>query len=230
MDLSDLQVWHYGLVIGGAILVLGLLLYALGVRKLNVPPVVPAGFGGLAVGLAAGVIWLAGFGYKPNVLEGDEPAGEEAAKGGGGAPKMGGMPKGGGAPKGGFGGGPPGPRIQLINLVNTLDVLVDRPVAITLTANERAAVSGQLRGLAEAGEITDEEAQARLDAILRVVEKDRTALEAVGYRWPRSDAKGGPAPKGGPPPQPNAVPDGPNPFQAPQTAAKLKSLQERLGR
>ena len=235
MELSNLQVWHYGLIIGGAVLVLGLLLYFLGVRKVTVPPVLPAGFAGLAVGFAAGVIWLAGFGYKPNEAGADEPAAEGAAAKGGGAPKGGGMPKGpggkgGGLPKGGGGGGggaPPGPRAQLMSLINALDVLVDRPVAVTLTADDRAAVAAQLRGLDAAGEIKDDEAKAKVDAIRKVLEKDRKALEAVGYRWePAAAAK---SVADAPPPM-DAVLSSPNPFQSPQTVAKLKSLQERLAR
>jgi hypothetical protein len=227
VDLSNLPVWQYGLIIGGALLVLGLLLYFVGVRKVKVAPVVPAAFGGLAAGLAAGVIWLGGFGYKPIGAGGDESPPESETKGGG-APKIGGFPKGGGGiPKGG-GGAPAGPRIQLINLVNALDVLVDRPVAVTITADDRRAIAAQLRGLEAATEIKDDEAKAKLDAILKVLDKDRKAMEAIGYRWPTADPK---APKSGPPaPPPNALTDSPNPFQAPQTVAKLKSLQERLAK
>jgi hypothetical protein len=228
VDLTNLPIWQYGLVVGGALLVVGLLLYFLGVRKVKVPPVVPAGFGGVAAGLAAGVIWLGGFGYKPVGTEDDDPPAEGAAKGGGAAPKMG-MPKG-GPPKGGLGGGagpPAGPRVQLINLVNALDVLVDQPVSVTLTAEERAAVAAQLRGLDTAAEIKEDEAKARLDAILKVVARDRKALEAIGYRWP------GPA-------APKSVTDAPtsvevmlaaaNPFHEPRTKAKVNSLQQRLTR
>lgn len=232
MDLSDLHVWHYGLIIGGAILVLGLVLYLLGVRKIAVAPVVPAGFAGLAVGLAVGVIWLAGFGYKPVDTGADEPAAEGAAKGGA-APKAGGMPKGGGGkgggfPKGGPGGGaPPGPRAQLLNLINALDVLVDRPVAVGLTTEERAAIASQLRGLDAAAEIKDDEAKAKVDAIRKVLEKDRKSLEAIGYRW---EAPAAPKSVADAPPSPEAVLASPNPFKAPQTAAKLQSLRERLAR
>ena len=62
---------------------------------------------------------------------------------GGGAPKGGG-----GGPKGGgFGGGPPGPRVQLVGLVNALDTLVDKPVTLTLSPEDRAAIAAQLKGL-----------------------------------------------------------------------------------
>jgi len=227
VNLNDLQTWHYGAIIGGAVLVLSLIVYFLPARKLRVPAVLTAGIGGLAAGLAVGVIWLAGFGYKmapPDEKAGDEasaakegmPKGAGAPKGGGGAPKGGG-----GAPKGG-GGGPPGPRVQLVGLVNALDTLVDKPVALTISTDDRAAIAAQLKGLDAAGEIKDDEAKARLDAILKVLEKDRKALEAVGYRWPSPDGKG--PPKGGPPK------DSPNPFAEGPNKDRLKSLQERLDR
>ena len=170
MDLNNLDTWHYGAIIGGAVLVLSLIIYFLPARKLKVPAVLTAAIGGLAAGLAVGVIWLAGFGYKlspPDEKAGDEAAaaregagprmGGGAPKGGGGAPKGGGggggAPKGGGgAPKGGFGGGnPPGPRVQLVGLVNALDTLVDKPVTLALSPEDRAAIAEQLQGTGRGG-------------------------------------------------------------------------------
>ena len=66
MDLNDLKTWHYVAAIGGAALLLGFVLYFLPTGKLKVPGVLTAMLGGIATGLALGVIWLAGFGYKPN--------------------------------------------------------------------------------------------------------------------------------------------------------------------
>jgi hypothetical protein len=221
-----LQTWHYVVIGGGVVLVLSFILYFLPVKKLKIPGVLTAMVGGLAVGLATGVIWLAGLGYKPNVEEqpsaesqgGDSPAAKQMAKGGG-MPKAGGMPKGGPG-----GGGPPSPRVQLVTLVNNLDRLVDKPVALTLSAEDRTAIAAQLKGLDKAGSISDDDAKAKLDAILKVVEKDRTALEAIGYRWPSPDGKG---PQkggfGGPPPK-----DSPNPFREAPNGEHLKSLQDRL--
>lgn len=228
MNLNDLQTWHYVIFGGVGVLVLSFILYFLPIKKLKIPGVLTAGVGGLAVGLAVGVIWLAGFGYKPNVEErpstesdgGDSPAAKQMAKGGG-------MPKGsgGGTPKGGFGGGaPPGPRVQLVSLVNTLDRLIDQPVALTLTADDRSAIAAQLKGLDQAGSITEDDAKAKLEAILKVIEKDRKALEAIGYRWPSPDGKGPPKGGfGGPPPK-----DSPNPFREEPNTERLKSLQGRL--
>lgn len=244
MNLDDLKTWHYVLIGGGIALVLSFILYFLPTKKLKVPGVLFAGLGGGALGVAFGVIWLAGFGYRINQpeegttdmtgKEGGPPPAPPAGPGGfgkgGGAP--GGFGKGGGAPggfgkggagKGGIGGGAPlTSRVQLVVLVNALDTLVDQPVALTLTPEERATVAQQLKGLDKANNVTDEDAKARLDTILKVVEKDRKALEAIGYRWPTPEGKG--PPKGGfAPPK-----DSPNPFNDAQAAERLKSLQERL--
>ena len=43
MNLNDLQMWHYGVIIGGALLVLSFILYFLPTRKLKVPAVLTAG-------------------------------------------------------------------------------------------------------------------------------------------------------------------------------------------
>jgi hypothetical protein len=138
---------------------------------------------------------------------------------------MGGMGKGGGGMgKGGGGfGGPPNPRVQLVGLVNALETLVDHPVSLTLTSDEKAAIAEQLKGLDAAAEIKEEDAKARLDAILKVLEKNRPPLEAVGFRWPAPDGKG--PPKGG---FGGAPKDSPNPFAEGSSKEKLKSLQERL--
>jgi hypothetical protein len=227
MNLNDLQTWQYVVIGGVGVLVLSFILYFLPVKKLKIPGVLTAAVGGLAIGLATGVIWLAGMGYKPHADEqpsadskgGDSPAAQQMAKGGG-------MPKGGGGPKGGgFGGGaPPGPRVQLVTLINTLDRFVDQPVALTLTADDRSAIATQLKGLDKAGSISDDDAKAKLEAILKVVEKDRRALEAIGYRWPSPDGKGPPKGGfGGPPPK-----DSPNPFREEPNTEHLKSLQGRL--
>ena len=226
MDFKDPQTWQYGAIVGGAVLILGLIVCFLPVRKLKIPGGVTAAIGGVAAGLFLGILWMASFGYKPNAPE-EPPPDEAAAKGGGGPPGMdkgapkggGGAPKGGGGPKGGFGG--PGPRQQLVGLVNALETVVDRPVALTLTADDKAAIVGHLKGLDTAESIRDEDAKVKLDAIQAILEKDRKALEAVGYRWATPDAKGGGAKVGFPK-------DSPNPFADGLPKERLKSLQERL--
>ena len=220
MDLNNMQTWHYGAIIGGGVLVVGLIVYFLPAGKLKIPGGITAAFGGLALGLAVGIVWMAGFGYQahgPNVASTDDSGADPKAggppggggKGGGGAP--GGGKGGGGAGKGGNqkggGGGAPNPKMQLVGLINALDTVADRPIAVNLTPENRAAIVEQLKGLDAAAEIKDEDAKAKLEAIQKIVEKDRQALEAVGYRWVMPDGKTNAPPKG-------AFPkDAPNPFK-----------------
>jgi hypothetical protein len=202
---------------------------------MKIPGVIVAAFGGLGTGLAVGIIFMAGFAYQPLApdapvggqdrraevkqvrLGGDDPKG----KGAGFAGPGGGNPK----DKGGFGGpggfGPP-PKMQLVNLVNALNALVDKPVTVSLSSEDRAAIAKELEGLDTASEIKDEDAKAKLEAIQKILEKNnRKALETVGYRW-AGEPKGGP-PKGGFPPSPNPFKDG-------TPAEHLKSLMERLSK
>src|SRR5262245_5555313 len=105
MDWNDMQTWQYGAIIGGAVLVVGLVVYFLPVRRLKIPGGVTAAMGGMALGLAAGILWMAVYGYKPlgpaAKSDGSETAkadnkGKGNAKGGGKA----------GGKGGGFVGGP----------------------------------------------------------------------------------------------------------------------------
>ncbi|HEX3151038.1 MAG TPA: hypothetical protein VHR66_23360 [Gemmataceae bacterium] len=232
MDLNNMQTWHYGAIIGGGLLIIGLIIYFLPAGKLKIPGGVTAAFGGLALGLAAGIIWMAGFGYQAhgpgtgatddapadtkNAAPGPGGAGGGFGKGGGGNQK-GGNQKGGGF---GGGGGAPNPRVQLVGLVNALDAVADRPVVLNLSPESRAAIAEQLKGL-DTADLKDEDAKAKLDAIQKVVEKDRKALEAVGYRWVLPDGKTAQPPKA-------PFPKDGNPFADGQAKDHLKSLRERL--
>jgi hypothetical protein len=236
MDWNNMQMWQYFALGGGALLVVAIILYFVPAAKLRLPAVVTAGFAGTALGLALGVLLMASLGYKPHeespAQSGDSaadaakmgpPGGMPRTAGmGGGMPKMGGM---GGPPGGGGGfGGPPSSKVQLANLVTALDRVADRPVTITLTPEQRQTIAAQLKGLDQADELSDADAQAKLDAIHKVVEKDKGALEAVGYRGPAPAGKGGGG-KGGfgaPKEQP------PNPFKQGPAGEHLKSLMDRL--
>jgi hypothetical protein len=233
MDINNMQTWHYFAIAGGAIFLLGVILYFLGAGKMSVPSVITSGVGGAMAGLALGVVLMASFGYLPRKDENSDQSGNASrsgpemrpSAGGGGGPGMmgGGMPKGGpgGGPKGGPGGGfqAPSPRVQLAGLVTALENVADKPVTLTLTDDQRKAIAEQLKGLDAAAEIKDDDAKARLDAILKVVEKDRATLEAVGYR-PPTEGKGS---GGFGPPK-----DSPNPFKEGPAHERLKLLLDRL--
>src|SRR5262249_19546659 len=97
------------------------------------------------------------------------------------------------------------------------DNVADRPVTVSLTTEEKAAIVNQLKGLADATEVNNDDAKARLDAILKIVDKHQKTLETVGYR-------SGPAPKGG------LGKDNANPFKNGPAAEHLKSLLDRLSK
>src|SRR5262245_4392708 len=212
MNLNDMQAWQYFAIAGGGVLVLGVITYFLPIGKTKLPGVVTAAFGGVVAGLALGVMLMASFGYKVN--REDQPSNNAGPPGGTGAPK--GMPKAIGMP-GNFGPPAPSPRDQLASLVTALDNVADRPLAVNLTTEEKAAIVKELKSLTEAAEVNNEDARARLDAIQKIVEKHQKTLETVGYRT-------GPAPKGGTPK------DNPNPFKTGPAAEHLKSLLDRLSK
>jgi hypothetical protein len=141
--------------------------------------------------------------------------GAMAGKGGMGG-MMGGM-MGGKGKGGGFG---PSPKTQLAQLVTKLDVLTAKPLSIELTNDQRTKVREQIKGLASAEELSDDEATKRLNALLELLKDQKATLEAAGYRWPGEGGGFG----GFGAPQP------PNPFKEGKDAEHLKDLDERLGK
>jgi hypothetical protein len=224
MDFNNLQNWHYFALIGGAVLLLGIIVYFLPIGKMKIPAVITTAFAALGAGVAIGVIFMAGFGYKPNTPEADAaPVGDGTGEPKNAGPAMA-KGKGGAAPKGKGGpAAPPSSKVQLARLVTALDSVVDKPVTVTLSPEDRAAIAKQLEGLETATEIKEDDAKARLEAIQKILEKDRKALETVGYNWAGEPKAGGG--KGGfgkdPPP---------NPFKEGSAAERLKSLMERLAK
>jgi hypothetical protein len=121
-----------------------------------------------------------------------------------------------GAPggKGGFRG--PSAKNQLATLVKKLDLLTSNALALSLADDQKKAIAEQVNGLDSATELTEDDAQKRLDALLAAVAASKDTLLAVGFRWP---GEGG----GFRPPA-----DTPNPFTDEANAQALKSLQERV--
>jgi hypothetical protein len=213
--------------------------------RTNVPAAVVTGIVCLGLGVAAGIV-LAEFvtekhkqaGAAPAPGEGDDAKGAPGGKGMGMPPGGGGGGGGGkGGGKGGKGGGP-NPRTQLAQLVNKLDTLTAKPLSVQLTPDQKQQVKEQLAGLDAKDELGEEEAKAKLDALLKVVEGQKDTLVAAGYFWPGGGGGGPPGggggggfggggPPGGPPGggNPNA-----NPFKTGQNADHLKSLQTTLGK
>jgi hypothetical protein len=169
-------------------------------------------FGG---GVVAGAFYmgLAGYQLNPPQASNNMPAMQPGMP----TPGTSGMPPGPGAP--GMPRGP-NPKMQLAGLVAKLDVLTEKPLSVKLTDEQRKQVQEQLKGLANAEELSDDDAKAKLDKILDVLKDDKETFEAAGYRWPGAAGPGGFPGMGQQPP--------PNPFTTEANASHLKALSERL--
>jgi hypothetical protein len=154
---------------------------------------------------------------------------DKGGKGGKGNKKgMGGM--GGGGQRG------PSAKAQLGQLVQKLDVLTKQSLHVELTPDQKKQVKEALAGLGAKREVSDDEAKAKLDALLKALEGQRETLTEAGYRWPSGGAPGGGggAPTRSPtetppfPPTPPAPPQ--NPFAGGDGAKHLKSLEATLSK
>lgn len=196
----------------------------------------------LGLGLAGGVVLaeFVGDHGKPVAAAGGD--GEEA-KGKGDTPKMG-MPGGGkggkapggkggnkagpggnkGGPGGGAGGGGfgagPSSKNQLAQLISKLDLLTAKPLSVELTPEQKKQAKELIAELETKDGLTEPEAKAKLDALLKVVEGNKQALKDAGFFWPGEGGVG----FGGPPPAEENI------FRAAPNADRLKSLQSTLGK
>lgn len=200
------------------------------VMQAKVPAVIATGVICLLVGGGLGAVIVSYAAGKPEqAVAAPADEGGKAAAGPMGMGAPGGGDKGGGkggdkgAKKGGGKGGP-GPKVQLAQLIGKLDVLTRESLHIELTPDQKKQAKELLAGLDEQEAITDDEAKAKLDALLKLLDANRKTLEAAGYGWPGSPPPGG---MGGGPPGP-APP--PNPFKAGDGADRLKALQATLGK
>jgi hypothetical protein len=238
IDWHNLDLHHYLMLGGGAAAMLALICYFLPVKYIKPPALVTCLLAGLAVGTGAGMLVMTFYGYqleKPH----NEPLTLEAALQQAGPVAVSMMPLfagGGGAGRqvarayqsGGRGGrgGSGGPKSQLAGLVVKLDQLATRPLTVELTPEQKKVVRDQIQGLLTAEELSDAEAQKRIDALLKLLEKDKATLEAAGYRWPTSGGdEGG---RGGFGTTPPAEPA--NPFKAGENNTHLKSLEQFLSK
>ena len=126
-----------------------------------------------------------------------------------------------------------------------MDTLTKETLHVDLTPDQKKQLKKELAGLDDADAMTADAANAKLDAILKLLEGHRKTLEAAGYNWPEvavapapkvvlppAPAPGAPPtpPPGGPPGPPmGAPPPTPNSFKAGPNADHLKSLRNVLG-
>ena len=214
-------------------------------RGTNVPISIVTGIICLGLGIAGGVVLAeyvgdhsrpaaaaSGDGDDPRAKGGDTPKGMPGGGKGGKAPgggkgdgggnkggNKGGGP-GGGAPGGGFG-GPPSPKLQLVQLISKLDVLTAKPLTVELTPEQRKQTKELLSDLESKDRLSDEEAQAKLTALLKLVEGNKQALKDAGYLWPGEAGAGN---RGAAPTKEENI------FRSAPNADRLKSLQSTLGK
>ena len=197
-----------------------------------------SGVAGVLLGAAGAAASVQLLGFQVTEVPKKEPAGEAstsppAAMGGGGGgmmggaggpPGAGGMMGGAGGPPGGGGGGGfggPRPKQQLTNLVRKLELLTG-DVALTLTAEQQPEVAKRLDALAELKTLTDDEAEAKYNDLLSLLDDAQKAKQdAIGLPFRRGGGGGGFG--GGTQPPPDA-----NPFESEQNANALQSLRDRV--
>ena len=230
-DWKNLQLYHWLLLGAGGLVVLALVLFVFTrASRLRIPVIVACSLCSLLAGLAAGVLLLASMGYHweseqqaaagaagrlrtgPSRRTRRGPARRWAARRRPagwawtrGRPGVGGRGNGRG----------PTPKMQLVALVVKLDQLTGKPLTIPLDDAKQAKLRKELAGLEELQDLSDEEAQKRLDSMLVILEKDKPVLEAAGF---------GAAPGGDRPPA-NAA----NPFLAGEQARRRKSSAGAAG-
>jgi hypothetical protein len=220
----ELELYQWIAIGGGGMAVIALLLHFVLPKGFKVPTVVLGVIAGLIGGLGVGVVGMASFGYRTapdpaEVLPGPPLA---MVKGMGLPGKGAGLPGKGMPGMGGKGKGPagPSPKTELATLVVKIHLLTDKPLTLSLSEQQRSTIAEQLRELADKEDLSDDDAKARLEAILDSVKAERAILEAAGFRWP---AQGG---AGGIPTPPAAA----NPFKGGENRERLLALQTSLAK
>jgi hypothetical protein len=108
---------------------------------------------------------------------------------------------------------PPPVKDRLVALVTRLDQATRKP--LSLSAEQRSKLREQLQGLDATANLSDEEAQKRLDAIREIVKGNEEALNAAG-----GGGRGGAGPAIAPPVS--------NPFVMPPNRDHLEALRKHL--
>lgn len=200
------------------------------------PAWLASGILGLALGSGGAFLGLHYYGYSAEgpPQQGPPPGMAPAGMGAGMAP--GGM---GGGGMGGGGGAPARGKRNLTALVGKLD-LISEGLSLELNGEQSAKLAAQLATLDQPDNMTQEEAQDRLDALETVLTEEQKDILAQ-FEMPRAGRAGGGGMGGGPPgggmggggmgggpPGGGGATDDSNPFQEEANQERLHSLVNRL--
>ena len=162
---ADLTLYHYLGLGGGGLIVLALLLWLTPLSRLRIPSIFLGVVGGLAAGLALGIMGMGLLGYQvepQGKASGESPPDPMMAK----AP--GGKGKASGKGKAGDGGRQrQSVKPQLENIISKLDLLMYKPLALTLDAEQKKKMCEILGKLDEEEALTEEDATAKIESLKR---------------------------------------------------------------
>jgi hypothetical protein len=223
---TDMRFYDYLIVGGGALAVLAIVAYfLLRQPKVQVPAIIVGVVASLGLGIGLGIVLMATYGDEILGKEKEQPTARAPAQRPGmipGGGMMGGG-RGGGMMGGGMMGGGPSSKTQLANLVGKLDQLTSNTLTLSLTAEQKKVIAEQTKDLLDKPELEEKDAQTRLDAMLKALEKDKAKFEAAGYRWPGGQRGG----QGGMMQPPGQEPK--NPFKQENNEKHLKAVREHVG-
>jgi hypothetical protein len=237
----------YVVVVGFAMVGIAMLVYRLPKLKVGIPAGFGAGLVGLVIGLGAAILGLQVLGYEApdqrarqvadNAAGSPAPSGVGMTSAGGMGPMGMSMGMAGGGMGGPGGMGPAGaaggasPRRSLSTLVAKLELLT-AGLRIDLTPDQQRTIADTLAKLDEATELTDADAQKRIDDIQNLLTKDQAAVLGSIELRSRGGLSSAPGPvqtgatgRG----QSTATPSSENPFKQPENAKRLQRLRDRLG-
>ena len=174
MGLSFLQSHHLIGLVGGVILLVSLILYFFPAGKMKIPAVVTSSFGGIMVGLAAGILLMAAFGYQTKPLGEIDLGSLHVAQGESvnialptPKPFQRGLAN-------------PNPKSQLLHLIGALETATASPSKLNLTPQAKTAMASHFKALLEAERVSEENARQKYIALMTQLDKERTTLEEAG--------------------------------------------------
>ena len=229
---TDMQFYHYLIVAGAAVVIVALLLYFTPISRLKIPAVIMGIAGGFGVGAAAGVIALGALGYhweSHPASASDQPAGGPGGPGGPGGMMMmggpGGQGRGGPGGRGGGGGAGASSKNRLVSVLNKLDLVTSgNGLKVTMDAEQKRKVREQIQKLDEVDNLSEDEAKAKLDAVLNsLTQEQRDTLSEAGANWGQQAGNRGGGLGGG-----GGGDAQSNPFKEGQAKQHLKSLRDHM--